>query len=306
MRVLLLSGGTSNEREISLRSSRSAAQAIRELGHECIMADPADHGFDLSSYKNSIDVVFPLLHGAGGEDGTIQRQLENLDMPFVGSDSESSALCFDKWAYKQQLLAHNMPASRGIKITSDDLSHTDFSKPFVLKPFDGGSSLDTLIARHPDEAEKNQAIELLKKYPVMLLEPLVEGTEITVGILGQEPLPIVEIQVPDGLEFDYENKYNGRIREFCPPETVSTDIQARAQELALKIHNLCGCRHLSRTDMIIDVNGNLHVLETNTIPGFTDASLFPLMAKQAGYSMPQLVDKLLRFAVHDTRVDQRE
>lgn len=305
MHVLILSGGSSNEREISLRSGRAAAQAVQELGYACTLADPTDSNFSLEHYLEGIDVVFPLLHGAGGEDGSIQARLEQAGIPFVGSGSLASALCFDKWSHKQLLLKRDLPASKGIKITHNDMDQTDFSQPFVLKPFDGGSSLDTLIIRRPDKSAKEQAAALLKRYPSMLLEPLIEGTEITIGILDQEPLPVVEIQVPDGLEFDYENKYNGRTREICPPESISKQHQARAQELALRVHNLCGCRHLSRTDMIIDADGNFHILETNTIPGFTDASLYPLMARQAGYSMPQLVDQLINLTLQDTRVDQR-
>lgn len=305
MRILILAGGPSNEREVSLRSGNAVIQAVNELGYSHVLADPSNDGFDLNDSLRDVDTVFLALHGAGGEDGSMQAQLEQADVPFVGSGSKSSELCFNKWTYKQLLQDNNLPVSMGLKVSLSDQNHEYFFRPFVLKPFEGGSSLDTLIARNPNFSAQAQAKSLLEKYPEMLLEPLVEGTEITVGILGQEPLPVTEIQTPDGLEFDYENKYNGRTREICPPETVSEENQLKAQQLALQIHNLCGCRHMSRTDIIIDAAGNFHVLETNTIPGFTEASLFPLMARQAGYPMPKLVDALIQAAIQDTLVDQR-
>lgn len=298
MKVLVLYGGNSNERDVSLRSGSAIAKAVEQIGYDCVLADPHSSDFGLESYLHDIDVVFPALHGAGGEDGSIQTQLEQAKVPFVGSNSAASKLCFDKWAYKQLLQSSGLPVSIGKKVSLNDINHSYFSQPFVLKPFNGGSSLDTLIIRQPDDSALVQTESLLKKYPEMLLEPLVEGIEVTVGILNQEPLPVTEIQTPEGLEFDYENKYNGLTREICPAESISEEVQQKAQQLALQIHNLCGCRHMSRTDIIIDPAGSFHVLETNTIPGFTEASLLPLMAKQAGYSMSQLVKELLRSATN--------
>ncbi len=312
MRILLVAGGYSNEREISIRSGKAVHRALEQLGHTVAEVDPPDKAFSLQPYINGIDAVFLALHGEGGEDGTLQHQLEDLGIPFVGSGSAASRLCWNKWNYKQLLLANGLPASRGAIVHevfddfSDEIMHPEFKEPFVLKPNRGGSSLDTLIARNATDNDREAAMSLLEQYPAgMLLEPLIEGAEITVGILGDIALPVVEIIPPDGKEFDYENKYNGSTRELCPPRNISEKVQRKAQDVALQIHNLTGCRHMSRTDMIVDKNEDLHVLETNTIPGLTDASLLPLMAKQAGYSMEQLIDGLLGFALQDTRVDQR-
>lgn len=294
MNVLVLAGGTSNEREVSLRSGAAVAAAVRELGHACTEADPGSNEFKLRDAVAGIDVVFPALHGAGGEDGTLQTQLESIGVPFIGSDSTASKLCFDKWAYKKLLNDNGLPASDGKLVSAADLNDSFFKSPYVLKPNDGGSSLDTQIARQPGEVSLNESRELLSRYHRMLLEPLVPGTEITVGIFIDSPLPVIEIVPPEGKEFDYENKYNGESQELCPPQSVDEAIQHTAQELALKIHTLTGCRHFSRTDMIVDANNNLRVLETNTIPGLTSQSLLPKMIQQAGMSMPQFVDKLLQ------------
>ncbi len=295
MVILVLAGGKSNEREVSLRSGEAVSQALKSSGYEVILADPKDN-IDLEQLANEADVAFLALHGAGGEDGSIQEKLELLDLPFVGTGSKSSRLCFSKKAYKELLLAEGLPASDGKVVTVDDIQSELFQRAYVLKPIEGGSSLDTQIVRHPDVSTLNAANDLLQKYPDMLLEPLVEGVEITVGILGDEALPIIEIIPPEGSEFDYENKYNGSTQEICPPLHVSESQQHEAKLLAERIHQITGCRQLSRTDIIIDKSGGFHVLETNTIPGFTDQSLYPKMARESGLEMPNLVDLLVKQA----------
>jgi D-alanine-D-alanine ligase len=137
---------------------------------------------------------------------------------------------------------------------------------------------------------------LLNRYPEMLLEELIEGTEITVPILGSDALPIVEIIPPEGQVFDYDNKYNGLSEELCPPRSISMELQEKAKQLALRVHKIAGCRHYSRTDMIIDKHNNIYVLETNTLPGMTDESLFPKSAKAAGISMQELCERLINLA----------
>jgi D-alanine-D-alanine ligase len=137
----------------------------------------------------------------------------------------------------------------------------------------------------------------LDKHQRLLLEALIAGTEITVGMLGEQPLPVIEIIPPEHGEFDYENKYNGQTQELCPPVHVSPELQQAAQQLAQQVHELCGCRDFSRTDIIIDAEQQLWVLEINTIPGMTDQSLLPKAASVAGITMPQLVDRLVEQAL---------
>lgn len=296
--VIVLAGGTSSEREVSLRSGAAVAAALQTAGYNVTQLDPAEGLADKVDILAAADMVFPVLHGTGGEDGTIQQFLEEHGIRFVGSDSRASALCFDKWRYTQLLQDKDimMPATELVDATAF-LASPLTAQPFVLKPNDGGSSIDTFIIR--DAHNYNQAMlsDALTRHNTMLLQELITGTEITIGVLGDTPLPVVEIIPPQNGEFDYENKYNGATQELCPPLHVSNDLQAKAQALALRIHTLTGCKSMSRTDMIIAKDQTLYVLETNTIPGMTDQSLYPKAARTAGIPMSELVDRLVRSAL---------
>lgn len=296
MKVLLLAGGSSNEREVSIRSGNSVETALASSGYDVLRADPAEPGFNLEELAKVCDVVFLALHGAGGEDGVLQARLEALNIPFVGCSSAASALCWDKWRYKQLMIKNNIQIPKGALVTKNDLPHDLFKQPFVLKPIKGGSTIDVIIARTVTRSIMDECASLLQKYDQMLLEKLIEGVEITVAVLCEKPLPVVEIIPPPNQEFNYENKYNDATQELVPPPHVEPVKQTEAQALGLKIHNLTGCRDISRTDMIVDKSGQLHVLETNTIPGMPPQSLLPKAAKAAGISMADLVDRLIKNA----------
>lgn len=290
--VLVLAGGDSPESKVSMRSGAAVARALSASGYAVSQADPASD--DWQKVASASEVVFPALHGAGGEDGQIQKQLEKLEIPFVGSGASASALCFDKWCYRQFVQASGLLIPAGELVDAASFANSVLVKnPFVLKPVDGGSSVDTLIAR---DANRARAEKLFASHPQMLLEELISGTEITVGVLGNQALPVIEIIPPTHGEFDYENKYNGASQELCPPKHISKEIQQKAQALALKVHKLCGCRDLSRSDFIVTANDEIYLLETNTIPGLTDQSLFPKAASVAGISMPTLVKQLVELA----------
>ena len=295
--VIVLAGGTSDERAVSLRSGAAVSAALQAASHDVTVLDPAD-GLTKELLVGH-DVVFPVLHGAGGEDGSLQTQLDIFRLPYVGTGAAASALCFDKWQYKQLLAEHDLPHPAGELVDETKFRQSPLiTRPFVLKPFDGGSSIDTLLVRSLVEPlDKNAVSALFAKHPRMLLEELIVGTEITVAVLGDQCLPVIEIIPPSGGEFDYENKYNGQSQELCPPEHVSDAVQHKAQELALRVHQLAGCRDFSRTDFMIDAGGNLYILETNTIPGMTDQSLLPKAAAVSGLTMPQLMDRLVRLAL---------
>lgn len=296
-KVLLLAGGISNEHDVSMRSGDAVELALKTAGYEVNRADPSDSNFDLTYLAKNADVAFLALHGEGGEDGVLQAELEKLGKPFVGCDSKSSKLCWNKWDYREFLEPQGIQFAKGKLVSAQDLNDPMFSLPFVLKPVEGGSTLDALIARSATPEKIEEAKQLLAKYNQMLLEELVFGAEITVPVLGDEALPVIEIIPPADKEFDYENKYNGASQELCPPQNVSEEVQKRAQELAKRIHKLCGCSDMSRTDMIVADSGKLFVLETNTIPGLTDQSLFPKAAGVAGYTMAKFVDKLVKLAL---------
>jgi D-alanine-D-alanine ligase len=258
--------------------------------------DPAD-GLDEQTLKTA-DIVFPVLHGIGGEDGTLQAQLDKLGLPYVGTGAEASSLCFDKWRYKEVLDANAIPNPPGTLVTEAEFWQAPLRhKPYVLKPNDGGSSVDTVVKRgDKPEADEANLHDIFQRRKRMLLEALIEGQEITVAVLGNQSLPVIEIIPPPSGEFDYENKYNGQSQELCPPQHISPDVQSRAQELALQVHGMTGCLDFSRTDFMVDAEGNLFVLETNTIPGMTVQSLFPKAAAAAGYDMPTLCDELIKMA----------
>jgi D-alanine-D-alanine ligase len=229
----------------------------------------------------------------------LQAQLETRKARYVGSDSSSSALCFDKWRYREFIVdVQNMPMARGAQVQVDNYaSHPIAGGPYVLKPIEGGSSIDTYIVRDPVIAPFGQIADTFHRHPTMLLEQLIVGTELTVGILKDQALPVIEIIPPADGEFDYENKYNGATQELCPPLHISVPVQQAAQALALRAHQETGCRDFSRTDIMCDANNNLYILETNTIPGLTDQSLFPKMAATAGIDMPALCDTLVQLAL---------
>jgi D-alanine-D-alanine ligase len=298
MHILVLAGGNSNEREVSLRSGESVRQALELKGHQVTMIDPAE----LDRIKASeYDIAFPVLHGRGGEDGIVQTRLEQSGVPYVCSDVSASELCFDKILYKRKLLAHELPTPTFAELLSDrdtDLrDHPLTQKPFVVKPVNGGSSIDTFVVRDPAKANFDAIADTLSGYGRLLLEELVVGQEITVAVLEDQALPVIEIIPPESGEFDYENKYNGATQELCPPLHIAEAIQNQAGELAATIHKLCGCADFSRTDMMINDQGELLVLETNTIPGMTDQSLFPKAATAAGIAMPELCDQLVQTAL---------
>jgi len=294
-RVAVVSGGTSNEREVSLRSGQAVTAALVRAGYTTELIDY--QGVESLELINA-DVLFPVLHGQGGEDGVFQAACNKLGFPYIGSGEAASRLCFSKPTYLKLLRENGFPVASGEEITRADFALSPLTKqPFVLKPSEGGSSLDTLIVRDMTKIPTDQIQELFTKYDFMLLEELIVGTEITVGVLDMTALPVIEIVPPENAEFDYENKYNGATKELCPPQSLSPAIQEAAQRLAEQIHVLTDCRHYSRTDMIVRPNGEMVVLETNTLPGMTDQSLFPKAAAAAGYSMPELTDKLVRLAL---------
>jgi D-alanine-D-alanine ligase len=296
MKVLVLLGGVSNEREVSLRSGRSVADALKSSGHEVLEYDPQQGMEGLAGFAGKVDCVFPILHGRGGEDGTVQAELEKLGFKYLGSNSQVSQVCFDKSKFKEILNKLSILTPQSEIVTRLSIGASQLLRsPYVLKPLNGGSSLDAFIIRDP--ANRTYDPRIFDHYQVMILEQLIDGTEITVPILGSTALPVIEIIPPEGGEFDYENKYNGETQELCPPQHVDDAKQKEAQQLSERIHREVGARHLSRTDIIIDRDDKIWVLELNTMPGLTDQSLVPKAAQVAGMSMQQLVQKFLEMTL---------
>ncbi|PID98744.1 D-alanine--D-alanine ligase [Candidatus Saccharibacteria bacterium] len=292
--VCVICGGTSDERDVSLRSGAAVAEALKSVGHDVDV-------YDVDVKDNTLqrfDVVFPVLHGKGGEDGVIQKRLETAGVCFVGTGSTASALCMDKTRYREAMIAAGIKMPAGVVVTAASFAASPLSqRPYVLKPVNGGSTIDTLIVHSPPHNDTAALAEVFAKHTNLLLEELITGTEITVGVFGGDALPVIEIIPPEGADFDYANKYNGKTQELCPPQHVSTEQQQAAQALALQVHALAGCRDMSRTDFIIDESGVIYLLETNTIPGMTAQSLYPKMAAAAGIDFPSLCDRLVHMAL---------
>jgi D-alanine-D-alanine ligase len=296
-KIAVIAGGMSDERAVSIRSGAAVAEALRAANYDVVELDYSDNWDNSLATLSSCKVAFIALHGKGGEDGEIQAKLEAANIPYVGSGSASSALCFDKFRFSKLMIENGIPTPLTLLVDKNEYVHSDLiKKPYVLKPNDGGSSIDTFIVRDIGLDNQRQ-LDSFERHTKMILQPLISGAEITVAVIGDDTMPVIEIIPPIDMEFDYENKYNGATQELCPPKNISSENQLKAQNLALKVHDLCKCRDMSRTDMIVDEKGDLTVLEINTIPGFTAQSLLPKSAAIFGYSMPQLVDLLIKRAL---------
>lgn len=292
MRYIVLGGGTSDERDVSIRSATPVKEALERLGHSVTYIDPKNTPLDkiLEAGKKS-DGVFPILHGVGGEDGTLQHELDLAGIKYLGSREQACKHTFNKDLFKELLIKNGIPTPRHSLITADTINSEPLIKaPFVIKPIQGGSSIDTFIIRSLP-FDRKPIDDALSRYGTMIIEELIETHEITVGVFDETALPVIEIIPPENGEFDYNNKYNGKTIELCPPKNVSQELQNKAQLLALKVHRLAGCRHLSRTDIMIDADDKLYVIDTNTIPGLTAQSLYPKAAEAAGSDFTNLIQQ---------------
>jgi D-alanine-D-alanine ligase len=298
--VTVLMGGPSSEREVSLMTGRAVADALERLGHGVTRADilPTDTA---ALDRQGIDVVFIALHGAFGESGEVQALCEERGLRYTGSGPRAGKLAMDKAAAKQIFRRAGLatPDWMIIEQFHPPALYHDWLRqiplPCFLKPVDGGSSVDLALAR--TDAERDRALEaLLDKYGRALLERYVSGRELTVGILGEEALPVLEV-VPAGEFYDYRAKYaDGAGTRYVFDHGLSEGTCRRAEEAALRAHELLGCRDMSRVDFVLDADGTPQVLEINTIPGFTRHSLLPMAAKRAGMTFDELVGRLVEMA----------
>lgn len=293
MRVLVLHGGPSVERDVSLKSGAAVADGLRAAGHDVTLFDlrtPADLGDALESRP---DVVFPALHGAYGESGELQRDLDARGVRYVGSGARASALAIDKLATKKVWHAAGIPTPPWHEATSASLGGV--GAPCAVKALASGSSLDVFLCR--DEASALAAVEnVVKAHGRALVEKMIDGVELTVGVLGDDVLPPLRIAPKAGAFFDYDQKYaptGGAEHRF--DLNVPDELVEAIKATVLKAHRTLGCRHLSRTDVMVDAGG-FYLLELNTMPGFTPRSLLPEMAAKAGVGFPALVDRLVRMA----------
>jgi D-alanine-D-alanine ligase len=292
MRVAVLFGGMSAEREVSLASGRKVVVALREAGYEVV---PIEVGDDLRQVITALDprpdAVFNALHGRFGEDGAIQGVLDWLGIPYTHSGVRASALAMDKAAARAIFAAAGLPIARGRVIDIAELEHADpLPLPYVVKPVNEGSSVGVQIIRAGD----NRRAEVATTWSFgaeALVEEFIPGRELTVGVMHDRALAVTEIAASNAF-YDYESKYAEGGSHHVVPAAIHPDIAARAMDVALAAHHALGCRGVTRSDFRYDDTagepGRLVLLEVNTQPGLTPTSLLPEQAAHLGISFPQL------------------
>ncbi|MDW7771545.1 MAG: D-alanine--D-alanine ligase [Desulfobulbaceae bacterium] len=304
LRLALIAGGVSGEREVSLKGAMEVEKALDPEKYDVIRYDPATDLPLLAAEADRIDVAFILLHGIHGEDGTMQGFLELLKIPYQGAGVLGSALAMDKNLAKTLYRLHGLPVAAWEMAEHQDIDNPQhllgkLQLPLVVKPVRQGSSIGMSIVREADKlyAALRKAFE---HDGSVMVEEFIRGREITVGVLGNDtlqPLPLVEIIPGEQYDFfDYEAKYKpGATREICPAE-VSDPVRRKAQEYGLTAHRALQLRGYSRTDMIVS-GEDIYILETNTIPGMTPTSLLPQAARESGLSFSALLDRLIELAL---------
>lgn len=307
LKITVLRGGPSAERQVSLISGGAVARALRAGGHEVFESDIGPD--DLSALDRSADVIFPVLHGTFGEDGQLQAIMERRGLRYVGSDAQASRLAMDKVAAKQAFAGAGLFVAREVFIRQVDFqSENDawldrqiesavknLGLPCVVKPNFQGSSVGVVIAKSAGHAAEGIRV-CLDQYGDCLIEQFIVGRELTVGILGEQTLPVLEIRPAQGF-YDYQAKYQAEDTQYLFDMGLSAEDLAGIQKQALVAFKSLGCRDFGRVDVIYDALGRSWLLEVNTIPGFTDHSLLPKAAGRAGISFEELCDRIARMAL---------
>ncbi len=298
VRVAVVMGGPSAEREVSIESGQAVMRALAALGHDAQSLD-FDGRFVDALRDIRPDAVFNALHGTGGEDGTIQGILEWLGIPYTGSDLTSCALAMDKHITKKLLAAEGLPTPAwdtfDLAGGTLPLLPGSLNLPLVVKPRSSGSSAGVSIVRTHEEWTKAM-IGVAPKTTQVVAEEFIPGREFSSAILGEEALPLVEIIASDEF-YSYDAKYKPGGSRHLVPAPIDVDLTARLQMLALSVHRLLGLRDYSRTDFIVTKEGRPYILEINALPGLTPLSLFPDEARAAGISFEALIERLLQFAL---------
>jgi len=289
MNIAILTGGESSERQVALWSADYVEESLRDRVQTTRFVLP-EQMKDFIAQRENFDAIIPVLHGRGGEDGVLQGFLKTLGIPFVFSGVEAHAVGMNK------ALAKQMAGAAGVQTApwqvARDSSQAAFTSACVVKPLHGGSTIATTVVRRPEELEA--AVKLaLEQNDDALVETFVSGREFTVGIIEEQgvpvALPVIEIIAANG-NFDFDAKYTeGKMaQEICPAQ-IPIDLRARLQASALAMHQVIGARHASRSDFIVDVQGQEWFLEINTIPGMTKNSLLPKAVRASGRDFGDLL-----------------
>ena len=295
LRIGVLMGGPSAERDVSLRSGKAIAEALLSKGYHAV---PIEIWLPTRDELKSadIDVAFIALHGTFGEDGQIQVILEELKIPYTGSRVKASRLGMDKVASRKLFKKAKLNVPEYYVIENGTRPKIKFTTPIVVKPSAQGSSVGISII---DKVEELDAAikEAFKFGEEVLLEQFIHGSELTVGMLDDKPLPVIQV-VPKRRYYDEVAKYTAGMTEYLCPAPTTEDEARLAQDAAVRAHNAIGCRSFSRVDMILS-GDKIVILEVNTIPGMTQLSLLPKAAKAAGIDFPELCEKMLESAFNN-------
>jgi D-alanine-D-alanine ligase len=288
--IAVLMGGYSAEREISLKSGKAVYEALLANNVDCFAFDLTKDNLE-TLWGKKFDKAFIVLHGRGGEDGYIQSQLENKDIPYTGSDSSASELCMNKAITKEVWQQHLLPLSPSIVASENNPPETvDIPLPWAVKPILEGSSIG--ISKVANATELGIALKLAWQYGDALIEHWIEGSEYTVAILNGETLPSVKI-VADNLFYDYDSKYFSDNTEYLCPSDLTGEEEAYLQTIAMEAFRATGASGWGRVDFIIGKDKTPYLLEINTVPGMTSHSLVPMAAKARGMTFEQLVLNIL-------------
>jgi D-alanine-D-alanine ligase len=313
-RVVVLQGGRSSEHDVSLASAESVVVALRKRGHDVETIELARGASWLpdaatAAALSGADVVFPVLHGPFGEDGSVQGLLELAGVPYVGAGITASALCMDKDLFKSVLRDQEIPVTRNITLRRGESAANPFGYPVFVKPARLGSSVG--ISKAHDENELEHAVELAYEHDEkVLVEEFVAGTEVEVGVLGNHHPTVSlpgQIVVTSKEWYDYSAKYDEGQMELRVPPKISSAQVARARELALRAFVAAECEGMARVDMFVREDGEVLVNELNTIPGFTSTSVYAKLFEASGVAYGDLLEQLLALAIerHERRRNLR-
>ena len=308
-RVLVLAGGLSHERDVSIRSGRRVAEALRDAGFEVDERD-VDAGLLPWLAEHTPDCVVPLLHGETGEDGALREILELVGIPYVGAGPAASRVAFDKPVAKvvaqgaglHTPLSVTLPAATFRELGAVMVMHllvAALDLPLIVKPAKGGSALGCSVVRSADDLP-GAMVDAFAYGDTALVEQFIEGVEVAVPVVntgdGPRALPVVEIK-PDGGVYDYTARYTAGSTEFVVPAKIDDALAAECARVAETIHTALGLRDLSRSDLMIDAEGRVWFLEVNVAPGLTETSTVPLSVQAAGLDLGTLVGDLVRASV---------
>ncbi len=305
LHIVVLMGGWSSERPVSLMSGEGVVEALKERGFANVTALDMDRDVARRLAELQPDVVFNALHGTPGEDGTIQGMLDLMQIPYTHSGLETSVIAIDKELTKMVLVPHGVRMPKGKIVESRTLYEGDpMPRPYVLKPINEGSSVGVAIVT--DEGNYGHPISARAEGPWrhfdrLLAEPFIRGRELTVAVLGDEALCVTELKPVQGF-YDFDAKYTDGLTEHVCPAEIPPGIASEMMKMALAAHRLLGCRGASRSDFRWDDSqgdAGIYLLEVNTQPGMTPLSLVPEQARQKGISYGELVERIIAEAVHD-------